>query len=104
MSKLFGILTLPIKIMKFKDLKFRTHAKNDVQAWARQGNYEVSIIRNSLSYGGNKGLYEIGVYKAGTNKMCDPLGWGDDVKGWLSSQDVEQELELIKKLWHNYKV
>ena len=84
--------------MKFKDLKFRTHAKNDVQAWTQQGNYEVSIIRNSLSYGGDKGLYEIGVYKAGTNKMCDPLGWGDDVKGWLSPDDVEREIELIASL------
>ena len=84
--------------MKFKDLKFRTHAENDVQAWTKQGNYEVSIIRNSLSYGGDKGLYEIGVYKGGTNEMCDPLNWGDDVKGWLTPSGVEKELDLIKAL------
>jgi hypothetical protein len=84
--------------MKFKELKFRTHAENDVQAWTKQGNYEVSIIRNALSHGGDKGLYEIGVYLAGTNKMCDPLGWGDDVKGWLKPEDVEKELDLIASL------
>ena len=82
--------------MTFKDLKFRTHAENDVQAWTEVNGYDVSIVRNALSYGGDKGLYEIGVYKGGTNKMCDPLGWGDDVKGWLSEQDVEKELKSIE--------
>jgi len=84
--------------MTFKDLKFRTHAENDVQAWTEVNGYEVSIIRNALSYGGDKGLYEIGVYKGGTNKMCDPLGWGDDVKGWLLPSEVIEQLELIKAL------
>ena len=82
--------------MTFKELKFRTHAENDVQAWTEVNGYEVSIIRNALSHGGDKGLYEIGVYKA--DKMCDPLGWGDDVKGWLSEQDVEKELKSIEAL------
>jgi hypothetical protein len=84
--------------MTFKELKFRTHAENDIQAWTEINGYEVSIIRNALSHGGDKGLYEIGVYKGGTNEMCDPLGWGDDVKGWLTPEDVEKELELIKAL------
>jgi hypothetical protein len=84
--------------MKFKELKFRTHAENDVQAWTEVNGYEVSIIRNALSHGGDKGLYEIGVYKGGTNKMCDPLGWGDDVKGWLTPEGVEKELKSIEKL------
>ena len=83
--------------MKFKDLKFKTHAKNDVQAWEKFVNgYEVSIIRNPFSYGGDNGLYEIGVYKG--LLMCDPLNWGDDVKGWLTPEGVEKELELIEAL------
>ena len=82
--------------MKFKDLQFRTHAENDVQAWTEVNGYDVSIVRNALSYGGDKGLYEIGVYKA--DKMCDPLGWNDTVKGWLTPKDVEEELELIQAL------
>ena len=83
--------------MTFKELKFKTHAENDVQAWTRQGSYEVSVIRNALSYGGDKGLYEIGVYRTGTNRMCDPLDWGDDVKGWLTPAGVVKELKLISK-------
>jgi hypothetical protein len=50
-----------------------------------------------MSYGGKKGLYEIGVFHKGTERMCDPLGWGDEVKGWLSPEGVEEELELISK-------
>jgi hypothetical protein len=51
-----------------------------------------------LSYGGKKGLYEIGVFHKGTNYMCDPLNWGDDVKGWLTPELVEKELALISEL------
>ena len=82
--------------MKFKELKFRTHAENDVQARVEINGYDISIVRNALSYGGDKGLYEIGVFKG--ERMADPLGWGDDVKGWLTPEDVEKELELIKAL------
>ena len=82
--------------MTFKELKFRTHAENDVQAWTEVNGYDVSIVRNALSYGGDKGLYEIGVFDK--NGMCDPLGWGDDVKGWLTPEGVETELELIQAL------
>ena len=83
--------------MTFKELKFRTHAENDVQAWTDINGYDVSIVRNQLSYGGEKGLYEIGVFNALGN-MCDPLDWGDDVKGWLTPDLVETELELIEEL------
>jgi hypothetical protein len=83
--------------MIFKDLKFRTHAENDVQAWTEVNGYEVSIIRNALSHGGDKGLYEIGVFNA-AGSMCDPCEWGDDVKGWLNESDVEHWLNYIKRL------
>ena len=82
--------------MKFENLKFRTHAENDVQAWTEVNGYDVSIVRNALSYENNKGLYEMGVFKG--EFMADPLDWGDDVKGWLTPEDAEKELELIKVL------
>jgi len=82
--------------MKFNELKFRTWAENDIQARVEINGYDVSIVRNALSYGGDKGLYEIGVYKG--DKMSDPLGWNDTVKGWLTPEGVEKELELIKAL------
>jgi hypothetical protein len=82
--------------MKFKDLKWTAHAENDIQAWTEINGYDVSIVRNQLSYGGDKGLYEIGVYKG--DKMSDPLGWKDSVKGWLTPEGVEKELDLMQQL------
>jgi hypothetical protein len=82
--------------MKFKDLEFRTWGEDDLQARVEINGYDISIVRNSLSYGGDKGLYEIGVFK--NDKMCDPLGWGDDVLGWLTPQGVQRQLQLIEAL------
>ena len=73
--------------MTFKDLKWRAHAENDIQAWTEVNGYDVSIVRNALSYGGDKG-----------DKMSDPLGWKDTVKGWLTPEGVEKELDLISNL------
>ena len=86
-------------IMKFKDLEFeQMEATEGVQAWIpfRNG-FEVSVVKHKFSYGSEKGLYEIGVFNA-AGSMCDPLGWGDDVKGWLKPEDVEKELDKIAKI------
>ena len=83
--------------MTFKELEFEERF-DGVQAIVNFRNgYEVSVIRHGGSYGGDKGLYEIGVFNA-LGSMCDPLGWGDDVKGWLKPEDVEKELDLIASL------
>lgn len=82
--------------MKFEDIKFDRLPTfpEGIQGWVNLDNgYEVSIIKSSFSYGGDKGLYEIGVFK--NNVMCDPLGWGDEVKGYLSPIQVERELALL---------
>jgi hypothetical protein len=83
--------------MKFENLKFEGE-DGDIQAIvAFRNGYEVSVVRNEISHGGKKGLYEIGVFNA-AGSMCDPLGWGDDVKGWLNPDDVEKELDKIASL------
>ena len=41
--------------------------------------------------------YEIGVFDA-LGRMCDPLGWDDDIKGFLTPEGVEKELDLISNL------
>ena len=69
-----------------------------VQAYVEfENGYEVSVVKHGASYGSEKGLYEIGVFNA-SGYMCDPLGWGDDVKGWLTLENVEKELQLIKAI------
>ena len=94
--------------MTFKELKFRdisdTHGEGAKQAYVDLENgYDVSVVKHKGSYGNEKDLYEIGIFdnqRSGMEAMCDPLDWGDTVKGWLTPQDVEQELELIKALWN----
>ena len=83
--------------MTFETLKFEGE-DDDIQAIVSfENGYEASVVRNALSYGGDKGLYEIGVFNA-TGNMCAPLGWGDDVKGWLTQEDVEKTLDSLASL------
>ena len=88
--------------MTFKELKFNdiseTHGEGATQVYVEfENGYDVSVVQHGGSYGNEKGLYEIGVFGP-HGGMCDPLGWGDDVKGWLSPEGVETELKLIKAL------
>ena len=94
--------------MTFKELKFRdisdTHGEGARQAYVDLENgYDVSVVKHKGSYGSEKGLYEMGVFdnqRIGSyDTMCDPLGWGDTVKGWLTPEGVEKELELLEQLW-----
>ena len=81
--------------MKFKDLEFEQMEGRGIQALASFRNgFKVSVVKHQFSYGGDNGLYEIGVFNA-TGSMCDPLDWGDDVKGWLTPELVEKELKSI---------
>jgi len=93
--------------MKFEELKFtdisETHGDGAIQAYVELPNgFDVSIVKHKYSYGGEKGLYEIGIFNnedvRGPDRMCDPLGWGNTVKGWLNPEDVEKELKLIQEL------
>jgi hypothetical protein len=81
----------------FTDLKFtKTDIPNGIQAVVNYGEYDLSIIKNSSSYGGKQGLYEIGVFKG--SKMVEMPGIteeGDSVKGFLSESDVSG---IIKKM------
>ena len=70
--------------MKFDELKFddisETHGEGAIQAYVELSNgFDVSIVKHKFSYGGEKGLYEIGVFnnqRVGMDAMCDPLGLG----------------------------
>jgi len=73
---------------KFGDLEF-VDFLDGVSARAVYGEYELSVIRHSGSYGGTGGLYEIAVFKG--RDMVEMPGItqdGDTVKGWLSEDAV----------------
>jgi hypothetical protein len=88
--------------MTFKELRFRdissTHGAGAKQAMVGfENGYDVSVVQHKFSHGSDKGLYEIAVFDV-NDRMRDPLGWGDTVKGWLTPEGVEKELALISSL------
>jgi len=83
--------------MNLKNIKFKnTDFPKGVQAMLGFGEYKLSIIQNETSYGSEKGLYEIGVFK--NKDMVEMPGItavGDTVKGFLTESDVDV---IIKKM------
>jgi|TARA_B110000971_G_scaffold54346_1_gene55325 hypothetical protein len=86
--------------MKFEDILFNeTTMPKGVQALMKFADFELSIIKNEMSYGGKSGLYEIAVYSETHNDQIEMPGIteeGDTVKGFLTEQEV---LAIIKKMY-----
>jgi hypothetical protein len=84
--------------MKFEDLEFEADDMNGIRAFMLfDNNYGVSVIRNSYSYGGRDGLYELAVLGS-DGKLCYDTPVTNDVEGYLSEDDVTKLLEQIQKL------
>lgn len=81
----------------FADIPFKeTQMPNGIQAILKFKDYELSIVKSDFSYGGNKGLYEIAVFKG--NRQVNMPGITEDhdtVKGFLSEDEV---LGIVKKM------
>ena len=87
--------------MKFEDLEFEADDMNGIRAFILfDNNYGVSVIRNSYSYGGRDGLYELAVVHMspdmGESKLDydNPVANGD-VRGHLTPEDVTQLMEEV---------
>jgi len=79
--------------MKFEEIKFGK-LYDGVQAIIEFGQYELSVVKHSMSYGGKKGLYEIAVFE--DNAQIELPGItqeGDTIKGFL----CEEGLNVIFK-------
>lgn len=84
-----------MKLENFNLIK--TTVPNGVQAILDFGEYELSIIQNDCSYGGDRGLYEIAVFKNGDQYELPGITVkGDTVKGFLSEEDVNG---ILKKMY-----
>ena len=84
--------------MKFEDLKFKETAfPNGIQSILKFANdYELSIVRNDMSYGNKQGLYEIAVFKEdGQVNLPGITEEHDTIKGFLSKDEV---ISIIKKM------
>ena len=84
--------------MTFKDLDLvQTIAPIGVQAKVQFGKYMLSIVKNEVSYGGTRGLYEIAVFKGdGQTELPGITAESDTVKGFLTETDVDA---IIKKMY-----
>jgi len=83
--------------MKFEDIKFNEMTMpKGIQSTIKFGDYDLSIVKNTSSYGNAQGLYEIAVFKGnGQVEMPGITQPGDTVKGFLSESEVEG---IIKKM------
>ena len=83
----------------FKDLEFKPHPNGHggVQATIDFDNGRgASVICAPFSYGGKSGLYEMAVFHDGELTYTTVLG--DDVKGWLTKNEVTKLLKQIQEL------
>ena len=76
---------------------FETVMPKGIQALVKFGKeYELSIVKNTSSYGNAQGLYEIAVFKGDAQVELPGITQeGDTVKGFLSEDAV---LGIIKKM------
>jgi hypothetical protein len=87
-------------MVKFKNIVMEPTAVGEEQGMIRLDNgLEVSIVRNELSHGGKKGLYEMGVFEVGGKRMKYIDEWNDQVKGWLTPEDVDRELAFLEECY-----
>ena len=68
-----------------------------------ENGYKLSIVSNKYSYGGEKGLFEIGVYYKDHDGMVIPEGWSDSVKGFLNPDGVEREIQKLSSAEANFE-
>ena len=76
--------------MRFAQLKFlKTNMPKGVQAMVNFGNYDLSIVKNSVSYGNKQGLYEIAVSKDDEQTELGITEPGDTVKGYSNEEAID---------------
>ena len=83
--------------MKFSDLKF---IEPQMPFGNRQAiidlpeGFRLSIVQGPMSYGGQEGLWEIGLIQP-NGKLAFVHEWRDQVKGFLTETQVEAEIAVL---------
>ena len=84
----------------FKDIVFKTNPMGaDFGITSRtqfDNGYEVSVVKSPYTYGGDKGLYELAIFKDGEITYATPIT--DDVIGYLRPEDVTEVMAKIQQL------
>ena len=84
----------------FKDIEFKINPMGSeygiVSRTKFDNGYDVSVVQSPYSYGGDKGLYELAIFK--DDQICYDTPITDDVIGYLREQDVTEVMEKIQQL------
>jgi len=84
----------------FKDIEFKPNPMGDdfgiVSRTQFDNGYEASVVKSKYTYGGDKGLYELAVFKDG--EICYDTPITDDVIGYLRPEDVTDVMAKIQQL------
>jgi len=84
----------------FKDIVFKTNPMGDdfgiVSRTQFDNGYEVSVVKSPYTYGGDKGLYELAIFKDGEITYATPIT--NDVMGYLRPEDVTDVMAKIQQL------
>ena len=84
----------------FNDIVFKTNPMGaDFGITSRtefDNGYGISVVKSPYTYGGDKGLYELAVFKDG--EICYDTPITDDVIGYLRPEDVTDVMAKIQKL------
>jgi len=84
---------------QFKDLEFVKHPNHIEGVQARitfENGYGASVVKSPYTYGGDRGLYELAVFKDGEITYATPIT--DDVIGYLRPEDVTDVMTKIQQL------
>ena len=84
----------------FNDIIFKTNPMGaDFGITSRtefDNGYGISVVKSPYTYGGDKGLYELAVFKDG--EICYDTPITDDVIGYLRPEDVTDVMAKIQQL------
>ena len=84
----------------FNDIIFKTNPMGEdfgITSRTKFDNgYEISVVKSPYTYGGDKGLYELAVFKDGEITYATPIT--DDVIGYLRPEDVTDVMAKIQQL------
>jgi hypothetical protein len=84
----------------FNDIVFKTNPMGAdfgiVSRTEFDNGYEVSVVKSPYTYGGDKGLYELAIFKDGEITYATPIT--DDVIGYLRPEDVTEVMAKIQQL------
>lgn len=90
---------IDIPFVPFEDFKMPPFTMCGIKAnIAFENGYKVSIIMTNMSYGGNKGLYEVMVTDQDDNPVwLEGINNEDGVIGFLTPQQLESTLTAIEQ-------